>query len=138
MPRKCLVCTHPKRAYINKALMNPKQSMRNIAVRIGVSRSTLQRHKAYIKRASVKARENDENGTGQTALQRITAMLEEAEARYREAEGFQQVAWFREWRSMLELGFKLGMEAQKEKQVFNDVTPAIKALIDVEFDVDET
>ena len=45
MPRKRSICTHPKRTHINRALMNPKRSLRKISAQYGVSPSTLQRHK---------------------------------------------------------------------------------------------
>ena len=132
MPQKCLVCIHPKRAHINRALMNPKCSLRDIAARYEISRSTLQRHKTHIKNAIVKAKKKEEVKTGQTAIEQFSAMLEEAESRYRKAKAAQKVQWFREWRSMLELAFKLGIEEQRqrERQVFSDVTPAVGEAID--------
>ena len=41
MPQKCSVCVHAKRAHINKALLNPKWSLRDIAGQYGVSKSFL-------------------------------------------------------------------------------------------------
>lgn len=41
-----------------------------------------------------------------------------------------KATWFREWRGMMELGFKLGMEAQRQKQVYQDVTPAVLKMIE--------
>lgn len=41
-----------------------------------------------------------------------------------------KATWFREWRGMVELGFKLGMEAQREQQAYPDVTPAVLRMIE--------
>ncbi len=97
MPRKCSICTHPKRAHINRALLNPKKSLREIAVQYGGSISTLDRH---LKKHLLPAMK----------LAKKEAELKEAEDKYNGSMGALQVSWFREWRGMMELGFKLGME----------------------------
>ncbi len=136
MPRKCSVCTHPKRAHINRALMNPKRSLRQIAAQYGVSSSTLQRHKKHMVQTIQLAKKNGAIEEGKTALEQFNEMITEAEKRYREAEGQLQIGWFREWRAMLELAFKLGIEEERRRDTeeFRDVTPGVLAIIKKEFE----
>ncbi len=63
-------------------------------------------------------------------------MLRQAETKYNNSSGSIQVSWYRDWRAMLELAFKLGIEEarQRENQAFSDMTPAVKAIIDKEFE----
>ena len=137
MPRKCSVCTHRKRAHINWALLNPKNSLREIAGQYDVSKSTLQRHlKEHLLPAIQLAKKEAELKEGKTAIEQFNAMIKKAEQKYDGSTGALQVSWFREWRGMMELGVKLGMEAQREKQVFNDVTPEVQKLIDRLFEED--
>ena len=137
MPRKCSVCTHRKRAHINRALLNPKNSLRKIAEQYEVSYSAVQRHKKeHLIPAMQFAQRKAELKEGKTAIEQFNEMIKEAKEKYNDSEGALQVNWFREWRGMMELGFKLGMEAQREKQVFSDVTPEVQKLIDHLFEED--
>jgi hypothetical protein len=45
MPRRCTICTHPKRAEIERALVHG-EPFRDVAVRYGTSASSLHRHKS--------------------------------------------------------------------------------------------
>lgn len=55
MPRVCTICTHDRRAEIDKALVDG-EPLRNIAGRFGTSATTLHRHKAeHLPVALVKA-----------------------------------------------------------------------------------
>ncbi len=131
MPRKCSICTHRKRYHINKALLNPKVPLREIAAKYGGSTSTLNRHlKKHLLPAVQLAKKEAELKEGKTAFEQFNEMVREAEDKYRKSTGQLQVGWFREWRGMMELGFKLGMEAQREKQTFQEMTPAVKAVAD--------
>ena len=130
MPRKCSICTHRKRAHINRALLNPKKALREIAAQYGISASTLQRHKKHLIAAMQLAKKEAELKEGKTAFEQFNEMVKQAEEKYNGSTGALQVSWFREWRGMMELGFKLGMEAQREKQVFQEMTPAVKAVAD--------
>lgn len=136
MPRKCSICIHPKRAHINRTILSGKKSLRQIAVQYGVSVSALQRHKKHLVEAMRLAKKNGEIKEGKTAFEQFNEMVREAEGKYRTTDGQLQVGWFREWRAMLELAFKLGIEEEqrRERQVFTDVTPAVKALIDKMFE----
>jgi hypothetical protein len=61
------------------------------------------------------AQAKDAEAQGKTAYERFSQLMDEAETKYRAADNpFVQVAWFREWRGMMEYGFKLGMEAAKD------------------------
>ena len=133
MPRKCSICTDPKRAHINKALLSLKRPLRQIAAQYGKSVSTLQRHKKqHLMPAMQLAKETAELKEGKTAFEQYSFMLAEVEKKYGESEGTLQVTWFREWREMLKMAFNMGIEAERrrERQVFQDVTPAVQAMID--------
>ncbi len=136
MPQKCSICKHPKKAHINRALLNPKKSLRQIAAQYGISASTLQRHKKHLIAAMQLAKKEAELKEGKTAFEQFNEMVKQAEQKYNNSSGALQVSWFREWRGMLELAFKLGIEEarQRERQTFADMTPAVKAIIDKEFE----
>ena len=133
MPRKCTVCSYEQCAAIDRAII-AGESNRSIAKRHpGVSESAIQRHRAHIKKAIVRAGEKRELTNGKSAIQQFEEMLAEAERMYRGTPAdsvLTKATWFREWRGMMELGFKLGMEAQRQKQVYQDVTPAVLKMIE--------
>lgn len=140
MAPKCTICIHPKRAYINKMLMNPKRTLREIAARYGSTTGTLQRHKKHLTRDIQVARTNGAIDQGKTAYEQYQELMTEAKKMYEKATQMTQVAWFREWRSLFELAVKTGVaEALKEAKLaeqqdqFNDMSPAIKELIDAEW-----
>ena len=132
MPQRCSICIHPKRRSIDRMLLNPKRLLREISGRFSVSVSALDRHKAHIVRAVTTAKRAGAVKVGKTAHEQFEEMVAEAEKKYREAKGSVQVAWFREWRGMLELAFKLGLAARLTEEVhtYRDVTPAVAALIE--------
>ena len=136
MAQKCSVCKNRKRAHINRALLNPKKALREIAAQYGISASTLQRHKKHLIAAMQLAKKEAELKEGKTAFEQFNEMVKQAEQKYNNSSGALQVSWFREWRGMLELAFKLGIEEarQRERQTFADMTPAVKAIIDKEFE----
>jgi len=133
MPRKCTVCSYEQCAAIDRAII-AGESNRSIAKRHPrVSESAIQRHRAHIKKAIVRAGEKRELTNGKSAIQQFEEMLAEAERMYRGTPAdsvLTKATWFREWRGMMELGFKLGMEAQRQKQVYQDVTPAVLKMIE--------
>jgi hypothetical protein len=133
MPRKCTVCSYEQCAVIDKAII-AGESNRSIAKRHpGISESAIQRHRAHIKKAIAKAGEKREITNGKSAIQQFEEMLAEAERMYRGTPAdsvLTKATWFREWRGMMELGFKLGMEAQRQKQIYQDVTPAVLKMIE--------
>ena len=133
MPRKCTVCNYEQCVAIDRAII-AGETNRSIAKRFpGVSESAIQRHRAHIKQAVVRAGEKREITNGKSAIQQFEEMLAEAERMYRGTPAdsvLTKATWFREWRGMMELGFKLGMEAQRQKQVYQDVTPAVLKMIE--------
>jgi hypothetical protein len=129
MPRKCTVCGHSKRAAIDKAVISG-ESNRRIAAQFQVSETSLRRHRAHIRKAIVQAITTGAITEGRTAYELFDTMMAEAERKYRGASLVNEIGWFREWRGMLEQGFKLGMEAQRQKQVYQDVTPAVLKMIE--------
>jgi hypothetical protein len=131
MAQKCSICIHPKRAYINRMLLNAKNTKRVIAEKFGVSQTALSRHQEHITKSVQTARTNGAIAQGKTAYEQYVQMRDEAERMYRKSKGFTQVAWFREWVGMLDRAYKYGMEAerQREKQEFKDVTPDVLDII---------
>ena len=67
---------------------------------------------------------------GNSVWQKLDKMLEEAEKQYENNHGILKATWFREMRSTIETGIKLGLEAHKERQIFKDVTPAVEKMIE--------
>lgn len=132
MPQVCKACYHPKRTEVDKAIVSG-ESNRSIAKWSGLTESCIQRHRAHIKKAVARASEKRELTNGKSAIQQFEEMLAEAERMYKETPAdsvLTKATWFREWRGMMELGFKLGMEAQRQKQVYQDVTPAVLKMIE--------
>ena len=86
------------------------------------------------------ARKNREIKEGKTGFEQFNEMVKEAEDKYRGTTGQLQVGWFREWRAMLELAFKLGIEEERrrERQIFKDVTPGVLQIIEKEFGIDQS
>ena len=117
--------------------MDPKRPLRKIAKQYTVTVATLHRHKTkHLLPAIQLAKKEAEIKEGKTAFEQFTEMVKEAESKYNNSSGNLQVSWFREWRAMLELAFKLGIEEarQRDQQVYHDMTPAVKAIIDKEFE----
>ena len=141
MPRKCSICTHPKRAYINRAILRCKKSLRKIAIQYEVGFAAVQWHKKkHLIPAMQLAKKNREIKEGKTAFEQFNEMVKEAEQKYRGTTGQLQVGWFREWRAMLELAFKLGIEEERrrERQIFKDVTPGVLQIIEKEFGIEQS
>jgi len=86
------------------------------------------------------AKKNREIKEGKTAFEQFNEMVKEAEQKYRGTTGQLQVGWFREWRAMLELAFKLGIEEERrrERQIFKDVTPGVLQIIEKEFGIEQS
>jgi len=134
MGRTCTICSHPKRKTIDKEIAKGA-SNRSIAARYGISTGTVQRHKKHVKKSIKKARDKTDIAIGKSAIEIFDELLKEAEDQYKVATVLTKPAWFKEWRGMVELGFKLGMEAQrqKRKEKDKDATPAVLGLIDEVF-----
>ena len=110
--------------------------MRVLAGQYGFSRSILQRHTLHVYEAMQLAKKNSAIKEGKTAYEQFMEMLGEAEKKYRNSKKQLQVQWFREWRTLMMDGFKLGMEEgrRREQQVHKDVTPGVLEIINKEFE----
>jgi transposase len=131
MPRACSLCKHPKRRYIDKAYQT--KSYRYIAEHYGVSLSAVARHKEHI----AKALEKVDTSGAKSVYERFEVLYADAEKNYGDAEkSYDKLAWSRELRGYMELAYKLGIEARRKAQeeVFSDMTPAVQAIIDKEFE----
>jgi len=143
MAQKCSICIHPKRQYINRMLMNPKRSLREIAVKYRASQSALGRHRGHISNSIAVAKKNGDIEQGKTTYEQYEELMTEAKKKYRKATGMIQVAWFREWRAIFETALKRGVEEgikrleeerrSAHQEEYSDMSPAIKELIDAEF-----
>jgi len=134
MPPKCSICTHPKKAHINRALASGKKSLRAIAGQYGVSRQALTRHKAHITKSLQTAKKNGAIKEGKSVYDRVMSMIAQAEEKFNGTTGTLQVQWFRELRGMIETLGKFAAEAERERQVYSDVTPAVLEIIEKEFE----
>lgn len=131
MPRACSICKHPKRRYIDKAYQT--KTLRYIAEKYDVSLSAVARHKEHI----AKALEKVETTGAKSFMERFETLYADAETNYANAEKTSdKLVWLRELRSWMELAYKLGIEAERRKaqEVFSDMTPAVQAIIDKEFE----
>ncbi|HEC61378.1 MAG TPA: hypothetical protein ENI27_03900 [bacterium] len=133
MPRKCSICTSPKRGHINRALISGKRRLREIAEKYGYSISALHRHKHHISRDVQVAKKADVIEQGRTAYELFAELLDEAEKRYRVTrKGSLKISWFREWRTMMEIGFKLGIEEarRREQKGSTKLSPELQEIMD--------
>ena len=83
-PGYCSVCNHPESFEINEELIVEGASVRDIAGRYGLEKSTVQRHKVHIPGLLVKAREDWQGYEADAILERIERLeretLEQLEA----------------------------------------------------------
>ena len=97
MPRKCSICTHRKRAHINRAILSGKKSLRKIAEQYELKPGAVLWHKRkHLAEAMKVAKENGEIEEGKSGYELYNFMLKEVERKYGESEGMLQVTWFRE------------------------------------------
>lgn len=97
VPRRCTICTHHQREEIDRALASG-QPFRTIAVRYGVSATSLKRHRAHIQDAIQQAYAARAVEVGVSVLDRIRelnrearSLLEEARSRGRYAAAVQAI-----------------------------------------------
>ncbi len=84
VPRRCTICTHPQREEIDRALASG-QPFRTIAVRYGVSATSLKRHRAHVQDAIQQAIEAKVVSVGASVLDRIRELNREARSLLEEA-----------------------------------------------------
>jgi hypothetical protein len=79
MPQSCSICIHPDRASIDQELICGT-SVRDIAGRYGVGKSSIDRHKKHIPSALIKAQEAVVVGNADTLLHEVKTLLEQAQS----------------------------------------------------------
>lgn len=84
MPRRCTICTHPRREEIDRALVEG-ESFRNIAERFGVSLGALHRHREHVQDDVQQAIEAKAVRSGRSVLDRIRELNREARSLLEEA-----------------------------------------------------
>lgn len=92
MPQRCTACSHPKRDALNKDLLEAKTTLAEIAQRYGLTKSSLDRHKANHLKVSTQALNEQRNaltiiGYAHTLYERACAVLDRAEALLRDEDG---------------------------------------------------
>jgi hypothetical protein len=86
MPRTCIVCGHPEREAIERAVL-ARESYRNLAARFSVSTGTLQRHKPHLRQGLVKVHDAVEVARSERLLDCVRTGEGRAERMYAAAEG---------------------------------------------------
>ncbi len=84
MPRKCTICTHPRREEIDRGLVEG-ESFRSIAERFGVSLGALHRHREHVQDDVQQAIEAKAVRSGRSVLDRIRELNREARSLLEEA-----------------------------------------------------
>ncbi len=80
MPRRCTVCDHPQREEIDRQLVCGG-SYRDIARQFGLSKDAISRHKeSHIPDALVKAQDAGEVAQGDTLMDQVKALQDEAQS----------------------------------------------------------
>ena len=81
MPRTCTVCTHPKRAKIDEALVSNRSTNRSIAKQYGLDDVAVWRHRqSHLPETIAKAHEAKEIARADGLVAQVAAMKQEAEA----------------------------------------------------------
>ena len=111
MPRKCTVCSYEQCAAIDRAII-AGESNRSIAKRHpGVSESAIQRHRAHIRQAIIRAKDAEIIAVGKTGYERFSELWILADEALRKAVGDRdKQGWHQILARYLELAHKLGME----------------------------
>lgn len=113
MPPKCQICCHPERAAIDRAIVE-NGSIRDIAGRFKVGRSSVDRHKKHIPKILAKAKQAETVAESSTLLSRVEKLLARCESLFAKAEEAKEwgaaASAAREIRGSLELLAKLSGE----------------------------
>jgi len=80
MSRACTVCTHPRSAEIDRAIVSRDGSLRKIAAEAGVTESALRRHRGHIDATLAKAAETRELAEADELLEKVRTGLRTLEA----------------------------------------------------------
>lgn len=124
---KCLVCAHPDRLEIDKALLEGSRTYRELEAQYGVSRSALSRHvtKGHIAAQVAKAHEAKQVSEACSLLEQVQELQSTANRILKDAESKKDLRGacqaIREVRSILELLAKMTGELQGEGVTVNIV-----------------
>ena len=129
MPMKCGICAHPQVEAINRALLEggPGGTLRNIAGRHGVTKTSLHRHSKHLPAGMVKAQHAEEVAKADTLLDQVAKLRDRAMSILEQAEqaGDLRTALIgvREAKGCLELLAKLQGELVQEGTVSVTISP---------------
>jgi hypothetical protein len=79
MPQVCSICKHPERAEIDRALIENKEPLRNIAEQYGTTATSLHRHKKHLPAELTKAKRAEEIADAGTLLDRVGVLISKLE-----------------------------------------------------------
>ena len=120
MGRSCSVCTHPKRAEIDRAILSG-ESYRAIARRFGLSKDAIRRHRDHIPSQLARAVEAEEAARADDLLGQVQELRDRALRILERAERSQDLQTalraIREARQCVELLAKLAGELSEAPQV---------------------
>jgi hypothetical protein len=103
--------------------------MREISEKTGVSISALHRHKDHMKRSLAKTEQNN----GMSLREKFDSLVQDASDSLASATTSRdKMGWHGVLANWMNLAYKLGIEEarQREKQVYQDVTPAVLKMIE--------
>lgn len=127
---KCAACSHDRQAEIDAALLAGKPSLRDLAAKYGIAKSSLQAHKAaHLNPALATVRQDRLAKGARTAVERLENLVDRADALFRVAEGGTSVqsaaVALRELRGTIELLAKITGELdERPTTVINLLTTA--------------
>jgi len=133
MPRKCTICEHPKRYYINKAVTVSRKSVRQIAEQYGVKYGAVQNHKKkHLNPAIAKvAPAKDREAQAYIAWKEFLWLVTENKSQYKKVDERLKSQYLRELRILLERFLTLQMEALRfVNKGQGDVSVAVQEVID--------
>ncbi len=133
MAPKCSICIHPKRQYINRMVMNHKNTNRIIAAKYDVSQSAVRRHKEHLDGAVAKAMEEDKLKQVYHALEEFMWLVNENKSQYAKADERQKPTYLKELRILWEKYFGYQVDTLRyvnkdQKDVSGAVEEIIKAV----------
>ena len=134
MARVCTICASDKRLEVDKLITSGKP-LREITRQTGFKKDAIQRHKPHVGEAIQKAAETKQVARALTLRERFDNLVESANTSLSEATNDRdKIGWHGVIKGWMDLALKLGMEAQRDKQVnIMDEMPAVMKAIDAEF-----
>ena len=87
MPKPCSLCASPRRDEIDAALVEGRDSFRNIAERFGTSPQTVLRHKAHVPERLALARRDADVRSAETLAEKLSRLEDDLRRLLAKAEG---------------------------------------------------